>query len=274
MNCKHVEELLPLYVGRDLEEERARLITAHVQACTQCARSAQEYAEANQLLQLFEPPQFSEATYAAVRSSVLCEIERESSAPTLLSFLVRSFQPRLMWAVSTAALLAVCVFAYYFIANRTGGQRYEQANAGSQQDNLKSSPSPSSKDLKPAPTGTADGRGTTGRPVGVLDSPASATGSRKPRLNLIAQAGGHSRRADQSSTPAGLPGRGPRPPAVPVTSAQYSPVEPKDPTPNTSATSEKPLRLEIQTSDRNIRIIWFSHPHTNEGSPIESSKGI
>ncbi|MGI9065605.1 MAG: anti-sigma factor family protein [Pyrinomonadaceae bacterium] len=265
MNCKHVEELMPLYVGRDLEEERARLITAHLQACTQCARSAQEYGEANQLLQLFEPPQFSEATYAAVRSSVLREIERESSAPQsifALEFLRRTFQPRLMWAVSTSVLLAVCVFAYYFIANRTSGQRYEQANAASQQDDLKSSPSPSSKDLKPAPTG----------PVGA--SPASATNSHKPRLNLTTQAALHSKRAGGSNTPAGLLGRGPRPPVVPLTSAQYSTVEPKDPTPNTSVTSEKTLRLEIQTSDRNIRIIWFSHPLTNEGSPIESSKGI
>jgi hypothetical protein len=274
MNCKHVEELLPLYVGRDLEEDRARLITTHVQGCTQCARTAQEYGEANQLLQLFEPPQFSEASYAAVRRSVLREIERESRAPQsifALEFLRRAFQPRLMWAVSTAVLLGVCVFAYYFIANRTSGQRHEQAKAASQQDNLKSSPSPSSEDLKPAPTGTSGGRGTTGSRVGVPDSPALATNSHKPRLN---QTVWRSQRAGESSTPAGLTGRGPRAPAVPVTSAQYSPVEPKDATPNTSVTSDKTLRLEIQTSDRNIRIIWFSHPHTNEGSPSESSKGI
>lgn len=265
MNCKRVEELLPLYAGRELEEESARLVTTHVRDCSDCARSAQEYGESTQLLQLFAPPQFSEATYAAVRSSVLREIERESSAPQsifALEFLRRTFQPRLMWAVSTAVLLAVCVFAYYFIANRSGGPRYEQANVGSQQDNLKSSPSPSSDDLKPAPTGTADA------------PPAFTTGSRKPGLNLSAQTERHSKRARESSTQAGLPGRRPRPPAVPVTSAQYLPVEAKDPIPNTSVTSEKTLRLEIQTSDRNIRIIWFSHPLTNEGSPIESSKGI
>src|SRR5688500_8913110 len=132
MNCKHVEELLPLYVGRDLEEKQARMVNAHLQACTQCARSAQEYGETNQLFQMFEPPQFSEATYAAVRSSVLREIEREASAPTLFDFIVRPFQPRVMWAVSTAVLLAVCFFAYYFIANRMTGQRHEQANAPSQ----------------------------------------------------------------------------------------------------------------------------------------------
>src|SRR2546425_11829889 len=102
MNCNRVEELLPLYVGHDLEEERARLVTAHVRTCSHCARSAREYRETNQLLQQFEPPQFSDATYLTVRNGVLREIERESSATTLLKFVARPFQPRLMWAVSTA----------------------------------------------------------------------------------------------------------------------------------------------------------------------------
>ena len=246
MNCKRVEELLPLYVGHDLEEERAMLVTAHVRSCTRCARSAREYRETNQLLQRFEPPQFSEATYLAVRNNVLREIERESNATPLLRFIARPFQPRMMWAVSTAVLLAVCLFAYYFIANRTSGQRYEQANVSSQPDKWKDLPAPSRKDIKPALTGTA------GAP------PALAMSSRKPRLN---QTLWHSKRAGEA-------------PAVPVKEGQYSQVEPKGATPNTSVTSDKTLRLEIQTNDRNIRIIWFSHPSTNEGSPNESSKGI
>ncbi len=266
MNCKDVEELLPLYVGRDLEEERARLVTAHVQACTQCARSAQEYGEANQLLQLFEPPQFSEAIYTAVRSRVLREIEQEYIAPTLREFIARPFQPPVIWGVSTAVLLTICVFAYYFIANRTSGQRYEQANAGTQHDDLNAS----RKDIKPDLTGTAGG------------PPALATLSPKSRLNLTAHNGTSSLRpASATSSPksplnqtAWHSRRAGGAPAVPVESAQYSPVEPNAGPHNPPVTSEKTLRLEIQTSDPNVRIIWFSHPSTNEGSPNESSKGI
>ena len=249
MNCKRVEELLPLYVGYDLEEERAMLVTAHVRSCTQCARSAQEYRETSQLLQRFEPPQFSEATYLAVRNSVLREIERDSNPASRLKFIARPFQPRTMWAVSTAVLLAVCLFAYYFIANRTSGQRNEQTNAASQPDKLKDLPTPSGKDLKPALTGTADA------------PPVLAMSSHKPRLNLTAQTVWHSRRAGET-------------PAVPVKSAQYSPVEPTSPTRDSSVTTDETLRFEIQTSDPNVRIIWFSHPSDNEGSPNESSKGI
>lgn len=259
MNCKNVEELMPLYVGRDLEESRARLVTAHVQACTECARSAQEYGEANQLLQLFEPPQFNEATYAAIRSGVLREIKQESSAPTLLQFFARPFRPQLRWAVSTAVLLAACVFAYYFIAGRTNGRqiagnlgggeqkpRDKQATDGPQPDPLKPSPLPSRRDPKPESD-------TQRRTAATLPKH-----SIKSRLSLTAP--WHPRRKESLT-------------AAPVASAQYSPVEPKVTSPNTSATTEKALRLEIQTSDRNIRIIWFSHPSNNEGSPNESSKG-
>jgi predicted anti-sigma-YlaC factor YlaD len=50
MNCKDVQELLPLYVGGDLKEKRARPVTEHVQSCADCAGSADEYRESRQLL--------------------------------------------------------------------------------------------------------------------------------------------------------------------------------------------------------------------------------
>ena len=272
MNCNLVEKLLPLYVGHDLEEERAGLITAHLRLCSQCARSAREYRETNQLLQQFEPPQFSEATYLAVRNSVLREIERETTVTTLLKFVTRPFQPRLMWAVSTALLLAVCLFAYYFIANRTSGhlneQRLTENRGGREQNtrNQKTNAGPQRAD----PTGTAgvppasatrspkSGSNLVTHNEAAAAPPALATSSRKPRLNLTAQTVWHSRRAGEM-------------PAVPAKSDQYSPAEP---TRATRDSSDKTLRLEIQTSDPNVRIIWFSHPSTREGSPNESSKGI
>ena len=255
MNCRNVEELLPLYVGGDLDETRTQLMKEHVHACIECSRSAREYGETNQLLQAFEPPQFEEATFAAIRSQVLREIEtgivRKSSSSQLFQLLVRPFQPRIMWAVSTAVVLAVCLFAYYFIANRNIQQsepqragnlgavdqkaQDEQASAGRQNDNSERSS---------APTGSA------GDPV------ATATPQQKSRLRHTVW---HSRRAGET-------------PAVPV---GMVPSFPKlaGAAPTTLAATDKALRLEIQTSDQNIRIIWFSNPSNNEGSPKEFSKG-
>lgn len=269
MNCKQVEELLPLYVGHELEDERVRLITAHVQTCTQCARSAEEYVEASQLLQGFSVPQFSEATFASVRQSVMSEIKRESEAPGLRDLLLRPFQPRLMWAVSTAVLLAVCAFAYYFVANRPNVLHDQKAEAV----------------IKLAPDGVADGRGPRqGSPAGVLDSPAVATSSPNHRMNPAPLhktvrpnlAGGlHSlttatnSRKPRLSQPSWHSKSAGEPPAVPGSVQTSVPA-----TFDTSVSSRKPMRLEIQTSDPNIRIIWFSQPSTHGGSANESSKGI
>jgi len=238
MNCRNVEELLPLYAGGDLDEKRAGLLTEHVHACIECSQSAQEYAEANRLLLAFEPPQFEEATFAAMRSQVLREIERESSSSRLLQLLVRPFQPRIIWAVSTAVVLAVCFFAYYFIASRTSRPQGEPQLAGNQ--GLQAPPS----SINPAPTGTASAPPTSATPPDKLRSPRAA------------------RRAQWVG----------RTPAVALRPARNFP-QPEGAAPATLAATDKALRLEIQTSDQNIRIIWFSHPSNNEGSPKEFSKG-
>ena len=254
MNCKQVDELLPLYVGHDLEDERAGLINAHLEACPHCARSAEEYVAASQLTQQFAAPQFSEAMYASVRHNVLREIEQESGRLTLRGLILGAFQPRLTWAVSTAVLLAVCAFAYYFVANRQILPHDQKAKA----------------DIKLTPRGTAGGSaapGTHSSTVVLNEKPSGeiandpGTISQKSRFNRRLQLAWH-------------PTRSSEPPTGPVKTAQSSPEEPDNKPLNASVSSGKPMRLELQTKDPNIRIIWFSQPSTNEGSPQESSKGI
>jgi hypothetical protein len=49
-------------------------------------------------------------------------------------------------------------------------------------------------------------------------------------------------------------------------------AEPDDLSAN-PVTSPKTLRVEMQTRDQNIRIIWFSHPSVKPGSLNKSLKG-
>ena len=83
MNCKQLDELLPLYAGRDLDEKRARLVSEHVQICSTCARVAGEYRDAVELAQHFAPPVFSDNVYASVRRQVMQQIEAEPTTPLL-----------------------------------------------------------------------------------------------------------------------------------------------------------------------------------------------
>src|SRR5205823_8914262 len=147
MNCKHVQELLPLYVGRDLEEKRAQMVMAHVQSCVACTGSADEYRETRQLIKQFAPPPVSDAVYAGIRQRVLREIEQEATAPGLSRLLDSLFRPRLRWAVATALVLAVSVFALYFVANRRNNQQ-QVAGSGRTLD-VPTSPAIRGVDVRP-----------------------------------------------------------------------------------------------------------------------------
>src|SRR5688572_10945545 len=98
MNCKQLDELLPLYAGRDLDEKSARLVSEHVQICSACARVAGEYRDAVELAQHFTPPVFSDHVYASVRRQVMQQIEDEPAVLLLPQMFVSWFRPRMAWA--------------------------------------------------------------------------------------------------------------------------------------------------------------------------------
>lgn len=259
MNCKHVEELLPLYVGRDLEEKRAKLVTAHVQSCTQCARSAEEYRQAQQLLPLFEPPPFSEAIYAGIRGRVLREIGRESTAPTpLQQFAQMVLQPRIRWAASFALLIAVCVGAFYLLTQRTKDQRPVPQIAGSHEV-VDQTIRDNDVDARPHDNGEAASL-----------SPSSKEGAGPSTIRPERRKGGSTNR----TRPARMNATDAPSMTAQVLPKSNKPAEPDASSAPASATSEKTLRMEIQTSDRNVRIIWFSQQRTKQDSSSESSKGL
>jgi len=258
MNCKHVQELLPLYVGRDLAEKSAQMVTAHVQSCAECAGSADEYRETRQLLQQFAPPPVSEAVYAGIRQRVLRGIEKEPTAPGLARLLDDLFRPRLRWAVATALLLAVCVSAFYYVANRANDRRTGQQLAESG-GTVERPTSPSRKErdgLQPASADQNRGpvQGLTGR-TRPSQRRKGAGAHERTRPGTLNTAETRAMTAEAFPKVDGLA----EPDAVP----SLDPIAP-----------EKTLRVEMQTNDPNIRIIWFTPQPTKQDSPNKFSKGI
>jgi hypothetical protein len=275
MNCKHVQELLPLFVGGDLEPKRAKLVTSHVQSCAECSSAADEYRETRQLLQLFAPPPFSDAVYTGIRQRVLREIGQETTAPALPQLVASLFRPRIRWAVATALLLAVSVFAFYFVANQMNDRqelagpgavdqvtRDEEAYAQSGGNSLGVLPAPSSTPNNGPPV-TRTGRNTRAE-FTFARSLDRADQSQRQKSTQAAVA----RKSIEVNAP---DARTPTYKASPESNnlAEPDAVPARDP-----VTTEKTLRVEMQTKDPNIRIIWFSHQHTQEDSPNKPSKGI
>ena len=226
MNCQQTEKLLPSYAGGDLDEKRAGLVMAHLQSCANCADATDEYRETRQLVQHFAPPLFNEDVYAGIRRRVLREIETEAAAsPAFSEIFAGLFRPSLRWAY-VAALLAVSVFAIYFIASRQNDQHQFARN------------NPTVN--KPAPTEPSKGRS---KPASTAtNSPPLDESSNKPLPKHIRPSRRTPTTAEVSSN------------SNLTESAVVPAVD--------SAVSEKTLRMEIQTKDPNIRIIWFSQHGT------------
>ena len=257
MNCKQAEELLPLYAGHELEEKHATLVTEHLQTCAACASVADEYRESVQLTEQFAPPVFSEAVYAGIRQRVMREIEAEAMAPAWSQTIANFFRPRLTWAIAGVLLIAVSLFAFYFIMNRQndGPQLADKppsnVQPGAKEDSNSGSQGGNRADLSPSVN-----TGGKKQPLaGVLQPPRKR--SRDTLADRIKTVSAKS--SDAMSTANNVsqqPGSLPEPMVFPQSD---------------SAASVKTLRVEIQTKDPKIRIIWFVHQETKPLIP--SSKG-
>lgn len=250
MNCKQIQESLPLYVGGELEERRAQSVALHLQSCADCAGIAGEYFESRELLKEFHAPVFSESVYAGIRSRVLREIESESAASGLWQVPAGFFRPRPAWALASVLLIAVAA-GIYFIANRRSA----------------SDPAPKSVAVSPIPSTPPVKTGIQSAPQrttgpNAFSSPSKATPvrhrlQRHTHPNVIID--------PANSVAANTLG-------VPSTT-NSDPVNSVGTLPAADSTAAKTLRMEMQTKDPNVRIIWFAQQQEPKRAP-SNSKGI
>lgn len=122
MDCRRVEELLPLYAGGDAGEALARRLSSHLRSCAVCRLLAEEYGRSRELLRSYDAPEFGDEFFEGIRGAVLRELAAGAASPTLLRrFAARfgggpagspSFFPR---GLALAALsVAVLAFALFF----------------------------------------------------------------------------------------------------------------------------------------------------------------
>ena len=241
MNCKQLDELLPLFAGRDLDEKRARLVSEHIHICSACARVAGEYRDAVELTQHFAPPVFSDNVYASVRRQVMQQIEDEPKAPLLPQLFGSWFPPRMAWAAASALIIAFGFFALYLVVNRTADvQPVAETHPRIIEQHPGSTATP--------PTINPADSGTTTKPAGDKGKGLRRFVNRTPK-------------ARDSSLRTASVSRGLRDPEATNSLPAHD-----------AAAAESPLRVEIQTKNPNIRIIWFSQQSTKPALP--NSKGI
>jgi len=168
------------------------------------------------------------------------------------------FRLRLGWAVATALLLAVSVFAFYLIANRgTNPMKSGQQLAGSRPTEAAPPSTPTEESRVVPPAGTVKNSSPVRGLAGIHQPQArkgtvAARAQTPPATVISADTGSMSAEATPERN----------------NLAEPDVVPARDPVP-----SEKTLRVEIQTRDPNIRIIWFTPQPAKPDSQSKTPKG-
>jgi hypothetical protein len=248
MNCAQIQKLLPLYAGHDLAQRREQLVTTHLQSCAACALAAVGYRDACELMHDFAPPVFSEDVYAEIRKNVWQRIEREPRSRSLFELTAVWFQPRLAWAAAAALLITISAVGVYFMIKGFTARPPVIVNI----------PQPVGPRFEPGPE-TRDGV-----PLNPGEGPPKQRQADVPKRQ---------RKSDRMTAP----DRG-NSIAAYSSDAQAATIQSSSPVIGTdnlelgTRDAEKTLRMEIQTKNPNIRIIWFAL--TEPKPSADHSKGI
>lgn len=232
MNCRRVRRLIPLYVEDDVDASVARRVAAHIEWCGQCNWLADEYRESQGWLRASALPEFDENQLSAIKHSVLTEIAAIRQRPSALALLAQ-WNRRHVLALSTAVLMIFGMVLLYLYQTRVKTTPSPVvAKETRPEDESQSEPANPSTVAKPAP-------GAHPKPRRLPSHEHRRLVARTPRMTA----------PDKNESQVA---------EVATQSAQT--VMRSD----SSATSKETLRIEIQTSDPLIRIIWFAPKETDQ----------
>jgi hypothetical protein len=224
MNCRRVEELIPLYAGGDLDMKTAGEVQSHLKSCSGCAELAGEY-EASRTWLSGATPDLDEALLADMKRGVMRELQTAKPRPGLLELMSAAIARTMLRPAVAAALLLVIVGAltlWLYLGSRASRGPTQAVVPVPQ---FAPEQAPSVPDSSPPKVFKKDRR----------------TGDDQPRRVHLAgsQRGKPSVSGNQQT--------------------QASNTIPNSQPPSAMAIdSGGMLRIEIQTADPSIRIIWFA----------------
>jgi len=239
MRCTHAEKLIPLFAGDDLPAREADALRRHLKSCANCRRLAAEFEESRDWMRRLAAPQFDEAMLEGMRDSVLRDVGRIENRSLWLQWIIPGWNLR--FAASMVMLLLIVFVATY--AHRGRRPRI----APGKDDVVKTKPGGDQKD-------STAGAQRNGQGFKVNPSPVPA--QRLP-LKPIPGINGNS-----GVKPVQLPDLVIAnalivPPAINLGSV-FEPPPGADMTMDDATFNREMTRIEFQTADPNIRIIWFA----------------
>lgn len=245
MLCTHAEKLIPLFAGDDLPAREADALRRHLESCANCRRLAAEFEESRDWLRGCAAPQFDEATLDGMRDSVLRDIGRIENRSRWLQWIVPGWNLQFMAAMSMLLLIAfVAAYAYrgrtrpvpdkkdVVIINPSHGQTDSIGGAQRNNEGFKTDPSPVPVQRSLRKRAPRIIENPSVKPVQSPDQMMAHTPLSQPPINI---------------EPAfGQPGG--------------------DVAKNDAMFNREMTRIEFQTANPNIRIIWLTPKDSNSFS--------
>ncbi len=113
MNCTRIEQLIPLYVGAELNPTRIDQVRRHMEICAHCREIVAEFEESQSWLSGFAAPKFNEAIFDDLRDAVRREIAQIELRPSFIDSFAPFWNPRFVVGGSIAMLLLIGGFVIY-----------------------------------------------------------------------------------------------------------------------------------------------------------------
>jgi len=231
---------MPLYIEGDLRSRLAGRVKMHVDNCSRCCELAGEYEESQSWLRSTEPPKFDDAFFNELKRVVLTRVEVADARTSVLASLAAPWNRRQLLALAAAVSVMFGSAAFYLYQARMSGSSVI-SQQGAQ------TPTDESDKLR-------DGSASVGTEEALR---ASSKAPRRVRrvVSLRGQNFDH-----QQKIVGERMNSSPHPQvAERMNSSQREADSPAD----TEDNSRPMLRIEFQTSDPNIRIIWFAPCQTD-----------
>ncbi|HKP72286.1 MAG TPA: zf-HC2 domain-containing protein [Pyrinomonadaceae bacterium] len=240
MRCTRAEKLIPLHVAGDLNEGRARAVATHLATCAACRGVAGEYGASREMVRAASaPPEFDEAFYEQMRAGVLAQIKRDRTpAPPPRSF-ASLFNTRLAYAAALAVLVIAGALSLRNFSRRTTGDDAQQPAVVAVVNNNRA----------PAPTETPTIPKLTGRESLNVTTPRVERRERAERTQRATRRSPAQARQTPPHVEQNL---------VASTNAATRRVVGQEIAGGEASAKPEVSRIEIQTSDPNIRIIWLA----------------
>ena len=227
MNCRRVERLMPLYVEGDLRLELADRVEAHLGNCSRCHSLASAYKASQSWLRSAEPPEFDDSFFNDLKRSVLKRVAKADDRPSpILS--PTPWNRRQMLALTAAVLVVLGAFAFYFYEARV------------------SSKPAIPQDVAQKPQNETDKLSDSYAAAGTEKAPR-ASSKLPPRVRRVVTLRSLNPHREQQIL------------AEEINSSLREADWRKD----SESHSQLMLRIEFQTRDPNIRIIWFAPKETD-----------